>query len=350
MRKIWLWIIWILIVIYIWYLVVLTSFSVNVTAKEQCYYETFECYRKCWAEDNKKNCLLFKQWYWKWIFLWWYSFVEAKIKDISNKEEFSEYWSYNSLNEEIIPQNVENEINITKESYIFSWGVIDAINKNSVPVEIISLWKEDNQYIYVLKVYFKDIFQSLNLKFTTNSEIKNGEFELKDSSRRLLLKNWWLSISVRNNEISVENPSSTYIQCYERTKDSWISFPMFSWDVVKEGYEKKWEYFPTVTYSTVNNASAFYKVNPYPFVMEPIKSWENNCVVELNRKETLSEGAISPFVFGEWFEKALYLIPKDKTTESDCKWASRFIWSLPEAKSFIVEASKLACHIYHQNS
>ena len=79
MKKIWLWIIWILIVIYIWYWVVLTSFSVNVTAKEQCYNETFECYRKCWAEDNKKNCLLFKQWYWKWIFLWWYSFVEAKI-------------------------------------------------------------------------------------------------------------------------------------------------------------------------------------------------------------------------------------------------------------------------------
>jgi hypothetical protein len=41
----------------------------------------------------------------------------------------------------------------------------------------------------VLKVYLKDIFQSLNLKFTTNSEIKNGEFELKDSGRRLLLKN-----------------------------------------------------------------------------------------------------------------------------------------------------------------
>jgi hypothetical protein len=33
--------------------------------------------------------------------------------------------------------------------------------------------------------------------------------------------------------------------------------------------------------------------------MEPIKSWENNCVVELNRKETLSEDAISPFVFSE---------------------------------------------------
>ena len=350
MRKIWLWIIWILIVIYIWYWVVLTSFSVNVTAKEQCYNETFECYRKCWAEDNKKNCLLFKQWYWKWIFLWWYSFVETKIKDISNKEEFNEYWSYNSLNEETIPQNVENEINITKESYIFSWEVIDVINKNSVPVEIISLWKKDNQYIYVLKVYFKDIFQSVNFKFTTNSEIQNGDFELKDSGRRLLLKNWWLSIGVRNNEISVENPSSTYIQCYERTKDSWISFPMFSWDIVKEWYEKDWEYFPTVTYSTLNNASAFYKVNPYPFVMEPIKTWENNCVVELNRKETLSEDAISPFVFGEWFEKALYLIPKDKTIESDCKWASRFIWSLPEAKSLIVEASKLACHIYHQNS
>ena len=200
----------------------------------------------------------------------------------------------NSLNEEIISQSNERVTNFTVDSLISSWEIIDVINKNSVPVEIISLWKEDNQYIYVLKIYFKDIFQS--------------------------------------------------------TKDNWISFPMFSWDVVKEWYEKDWEYFPTVTYSTVNNASALYKVNPYPFVMEPIKTWENNCVVELNRKETLSEDAIPPFVFGEWFEKALYLIPKDKTIESDCKWASRFIWSLPEAKSFIVEASKLACHIYHQNS
>jgi hypothetical protein len=33
--------------------------------------------------------------------------------------------------------------------------------------------------------------------------------------------------------------------------------------------------------------------------MEPIKTWENNCVVELNRKETLSEDITPPFVFGE---------------------------------------------------
>ena len=256
----------------------------------------------------------------------------------------------NSLNEEIISQSNEWVTNFTVDSLIFSWEIIDVMNKNKVPVEIISLWEEDNQYDYMLKVYFTDIFQSLNFKFTTNSEILNGDFELKDNGRRLLLKNWWLSITIRNSEVSVENATSTYIQCYERIKDSWISFPMFSWDVVKEWYEKDWEYFPTVTYSTVNNASAFYNVNPYPFVMEPIKNWENNCVIELNRKETLSGDIIPPFVFGEWFEKALYLIPKDKTIESDCKWASRFIWSLPEAKSFIVEASKLACHIYHQNS
>ena len=256
----------------------------------------------------------------------------------------------NSLNEEIISQSNEWVTNFTVDSLIFSWEIIDVMNKNKVPVEIISLWEEDNQYDYMLKVYFTDIFQSLNFKFTTNSEILNGDFELKDNGRRLLLKNWWLSITIRNSEVSVENATSTYIQCYERIKDNWISFPMFSWDVVKEWYEKDWEYFPTVTYSTVNNASAFYNVNPYPFVMEPIKNWENNCVIELNRKETLSGDIIPPFVFGEWFEKALYLIPKDKTIESDCKWASRFIWSLPEAKSFIVEASKLACHIYHQNS
>jgi hypothetical protein len=41
----------------------------------------------------------------------------------------------------------------------------------------------------MLKVYFTDIFQSLNFKFTTNSEILNGDFELKDNGRRLLLKN-----------------------------------------------------------------------------------------------------------------------------------------------------------------
>ena len=75
----------------------------------------------------------------------------------------------NSLNEEIISQSNEGVTNFTVDSLIFSWEVIDVINKNSVPVEIISLWKEDNQYIYVLKVYFKDIFQSLNFKFTTNS-------------------------------------------------------------------------------------------------------------------------------------------------------------------------------------
>jgi hypothetical protein len=33
--------------------------------------------------------------------------------------------------------------------------------------------------------------------------------------------------------------------------------------------------------------------------MEPIKNWENNCVIELNRKETLSGDIIPPFVFGE---------------------------------------------------
>ena len=256
----------------------------------------------------------------------------------------------NSLDEEIISQSNERVTNFTVDSLISSWEIIDVMNKNKVPVEIISLWEEDNQYYYMLKVYFTDIFQSLNFKFTTNSEILNGDFELKDNGRRLLLKNWWLSITVRNNEVSVGNATSKHIQCYERIKDNWISFPMFSWDVVKEWYEKDWEYFPTVTYSTINNASAFYNVNPYPFVMEPIKNWENNCVIELNRKETLSGDVILPFVFGEWFEKALYLIPKNKTPESDCKWASRFIWSLPEANSFIIEASKLACHIYYQDS
>ena len=117
MKKLWLWIIWILIVIYIWYWVVLTSFSVNVTAKEQCYNETFECYRKCWTEKNRRSCLLFKQWYWKWIFLWWYSFVEAKIKDIFNKEEFSEYWLLQWPNGTIKLEDFEKVWNI------YSWDV-----------------------------------------------------------------------------------------------------------------------------------------------------------------------------------------------------------------------------------
>lgn len=121
MKKIWLWIIWILIVIYIWYWVVLTSFSVNVTAKEQCYNETFECYRKCWTEKNRRSCLLFKQWYWKWIFLWWYSFVEAKIKDISNNEEFSEYWLLQWPNGTITLEDFEKEWNIIKDSEVDNW-------------------------------------------------------------------------------------------------------------------------------------------------------------------------------------------------------------------------------------
>ena len=116
MKKIWL-LISLLIVIYIWYWVVLTSFSVNVTAKEQCYNETFECYRKCWTEKNRRSCLLFKQWYWKWIFLWWYSFVEAKIKDISNNEEFSEYWLLQWPNGTITLEDFKKEWNI------YSWDV-----------------------------------------------------------------------------------------------------------------------------------------------------------------------------------------------------------------------------------
>ena len=135
----------------------------------------------------------------------------------------------NSLNEEIISQSNEGVTNFTVDSLIFSWEVIDVINKNSVPVEIISLWKEDNQYIYMLKVYFTDIFQSLNFKFTTNSEILNGDFELKDNGRRLLLKNWWLSITVRNNEVSVGNATSKHIQCYERIKDNFILFDPNKW-------------------------------------------------------------------------------------------------------------------------
>ena len=59
----------------------------------------------------------------------------------------------NSLNEEIISQSNEGVTNFTVDSLIFSWEIIDVMNKNKVPVEIISLWEEDNQYDYMLKVY-----------------------------------------------------------------------------------------------------------------------------------------------------------------------------------------------------
>ncbi len=232
---------------------------------------------------------------------------------------------------------------------IFSWEIIDIKNGNKVPVEIENLWKNDNKYSYILKVNFTDIFHTINFKFVTTFEIQNKKIAILDNGKRLFINNWLLSLMIRDNEMLLENTNKADLSCFGRERDDWISFPIWTWVKEKQWYEKNGEYYPTVNYSTINNITDFYvyKVNPYPFVMEPISNRENNCVIELNKYDTISKDDIPPFEFWSWFENALYLIPRDKYPESNCKWASRFIGSMIWADNFIVETKKLACHIFY---
>ena len=245
---------------------------------------------------------------------------------------------------QIIQQDFDEEI-----STVFSWEIIDIKNGNKVPVEFENLWKNGDKYFYALKVNFKNIFHTINFKISTTSEIQNKKIQLLDNGRRLFIGDWLLSFMVRDNEISLENSDKVYLSCFEREIENWIPFPIWTGLAEKQWYEKNGEYYPTVKYSTINNTSDFYvyNANPYSFVKEPISIWEDNCAVELNKYNTISKDEVPPFVFWSWFENAFYMIPKDKSPESNCKSASRFIGSMIWANNFIVETNKLACHIFY---
>ena len=147
MKKIWFLIIWILVILYLWVWILLTHFSVDVTIREQCWNENHECYRYCWTEKNKTTCLLFKQWYWKWIFLWWYSFIESKIKDIFKSEEYSEYWLLQWPNWVITLDDFENEWKIFNDDEfneeLQNWNICNDRKNACVPL----VFKKDNTLV-----------------------------------------------------------------------------------------------------------------------------------------------------------------------------------------------------------